>query len=62
MNAGELQFGNTVRWDTNDNKIYFNIERSLGGRLVLRKSADGKIDMCVVKTEPALARPRQTAR
>ncbi len=51
MNAGEMKLGNTVRWDTNDNKIYFNIERSLGGRLVLRKSADGKIDMCIIKPD-----------
>ena len=53
MNAGELELGNAVRWDTNSNKIYFNIERwSVGGRLVLQKSADGKIDMHIVKNDP----------
>lgn len=53
MNAGELKMGNAVRWDTNTNKIYFDIERwSVGGRLVLRKNADGKIDMYIIKGEP----------
>jgi len=53
MNAGELQIGNAMRWDTNDNKIYFDTERwSVRGRLVLRKNADGKIDMYIIKAEP----------
>ncbi len=59
MNAGELNMGNAVRWDTNTNKIYFNIERwSEGGRLVLRKNADGRIDMCIIKADqpPAIQR------
>jgi hypothetical protein len=52
MNAGELKMGDAVRWDTNTNKIYFNIERwSVGGRLVLQKGADGRIDMHIVKGE-----------
>lgn len=52
MNAGELQLGNAMRWDTNDNKIYFDTERwMLCGRLVLRKNADGKIDMHIIKAE-----------
>ncbi len=52
MSAGELQLGNAMRWDTNDNKIYFDTERwVLCGRLVLRKNADGKIDMYLIKAE-----------
>lgn len=52
MNAGELHLGNAMRWDTNDNKIYFDTERwTVCGRLVLRKNADGKIDMFIIKAE-----------
>jgi hypothetical protein len=52
MNTGDLKIGKAVRWDTNTNKIYFDIERSsVRGRLVLRKNADGKIDMYVVQSE-----------
>lgn len=53
MNAGDFELGNAVRWDTNSNKIYFNIDRwSVGGRLVLQKSADGRINMHVIKNDP----------
>lgn len=49
MNISELKYGGAVRWDTFDNKIYFNIEKgSVGGRLVLKKDSDGKIDMYIL--------------
>ena len=59
MNAQELKTGNAVRWDTYDNKIYFDLERgSVGGRLVLRRNADGKIDMYITKGDVAATRLR----
>lgn len=52
MGAGEARVDNAVRWDTNCNKIYFDLEKApLGGRLVLRKNSDGKIDMYITKSE-----------
>lgn len=52
MGAGEAQARDAVRWDTNTNRIYFDLEKSpLGGRLVLRKNRDGKIDMYITKGE-----------
>ncbi|MDT8903035.1 hypothetical protein [Anaeroselena agilis] len=52
MHALELQQEKAMRWDTNDNKIYFDTERwKVRGRLVLRKGADGKIDMYISKAE-----------
>ena len=59
MNAQELKAQNAVRWDTYDNKIYFDLERwSVRGRLVLRRNADGKIDMYLTKSEVPAARIR----
>lgn len=59
MNVCELKQENAVRWDTYDNKIYFDLERrSLGGRLVLRRNADGKIDMYITKGETPAVRTR----
>ncbi len=56
MNVGDFKAGNAVRWDTNDNKIYFDTEQwAVRGRLVLRKNADGKIDMYILKVDPPLA-------
>ncbi len=53
MNAWDLQQENAMRWDTNDNKIYFDTERwTVRGRLVLCKNADGKIDMYIIKADP----------
>lgn len=50
MNTSELKAENAVRWDTFDNKIYFDLEKgSVRGRLIIRRDADGKIDMHLIK-------------
>lgn len=57
MNTCELKAVNAVRWDTFDNKIYFNLEKgSVSGRLVIRRDADGRIDMHLVKEAPVSLR------
>ncbi|MDR3588439.1 MAG: hypothetical protein P4N41_02105 [Negativicutes bacterium] len=41
-----------VQWDTSSNKVYFNVEKgSLEGRLIVRKTSDGKIGMHIAKSE-----------
>jgi hypothetical protein len=52
MSCLGLKDKNAVRWDTLDKKIYFDLEKgAFVGRLILEKSADGKIGMRIAKSE-----------
>jgi hypothetical protein len=52
-----------VRWDTYTNRIIFNIEKdSLDGRLVLRRTPDGRIDISLVKNHDGLPEGVRAAR
>jgi hypothetical protein len=52
MEAAEAKIISAVHWDTGSNKVYFNVEKgSLGGRLIIKKTSDGKIGMHIVKSE-----------
>lgn len=54
MNISESKIGEVMRWDTRDNKIYFNIERgSVDGRLILRRAENGRIDMQIIRSDDA---------
>lgn len=55
MESAVLQSCSAMRWDTYNNKVYFNLDRdTLKGRLILRKGADGKIDMQLVSFQDSV--------
>lgn len=52
MDAAGRKTMSAVQWDTSSNKVYFNVEKgSLEGRLIVRKTSDGKIGMHIAKSE-----------
>jgi hypothetical protein len=55
MEMLELKPNGVVRWDTYTNKVYFNVEKdSFKGRLIIEKTADGKIGMRILRGEFAM--------
>jgi len=59
MDIAEVKTVNAVQWDTCSNKVYFNVEKdSLGGRLIIKKTSDGKIGMHIIKSESFSSVPR----
>lgn len=46
MDASGAIMKKAIRWDTSENRIFFDIQqRTMDGMLVLTRSADGRIDM-----------------
>jgi hypothetical protein len=53
-----LKTTNAVRWDTNTNRVYFDVtQHSFNGRLIVTRDATGKIDMHIQQPEIKSAQP-----
>lgn len=50
MDASSVKTEKAIRWDTSENRIFFDIQqRTMNGMLVLARSVDGRIDMRFIK-------------
>jgi hypothetical protein len=50
VGISESKTASAIQWDSSRNKIYFDVgKESLPGRLILRKTSNGKIDMQIIK-------------
>jgi hypothetical protein len=59
MEAAGRKTVSAVEWDTCSNKVYFNVEQgSLDGRLIVRKTSDGKIGMVIERKDGYPSDPR----